>query len=127
MTLNTLLVEDSLVQAEFYKTVLEEIGLTVHVVHNGKAGLNYAYAHHPDLIILDMNLPLMNGIDVCMRLKRDDETADIPVIMLTQRDNPDDALKAIKVGALDYIAKDEFAVDTLVSTLEQLGLVVRKN
>lgn len=59
----------------------------------------------PDLILLDVMMPGMNGHEVCMRLKRNPETADIPVIFVTALDNPDDEAKGLKLGAVDYITK----------------------
>jgi DNA-binding response OmpR family regulator len=55
-------------------------------------------------------------------LNRAEETRDIPVIMLTERDEPDDAWAGLQAGAIDYIAKDDFAVEALLASLQQLGM-----
>jgi DNA-binding response OmpR family regulator len=122
MALQVLLVEDSVTQAEYYKTVLEETGLTVSVVGDGQAALEFAFNTPPDLIVLDINLPIMDGFQVCSRLSRADETRNIPIVMLTERDAANDAWTGLQAGAIDYIPKDEFAAATLLASLQQLGM-----
>ena len=76
-----LVVEDSQTQAAQLKMVLENAGdLTVELAHNGLDGLRLAQEMSPDLIVLDIVLPDMDGFQVCRRLKRDPATMDIPVI-----------------------------------------------
>lgn len=118
-----LLVEDSPTQAEYYKVVLEGFGLEVWIAGDGPEALEIAYREHPDLIVLDVNLPSMDGFQVCKRLSRSAETSDIPIVMLTERDSADDAWAGLESGAIDYIAKDNFADGTLQASLEQLGIV----
>ena len=118
--MHTLLVEDSPTQAMYYCTVLTELGLDVHTVGEGKAALSYAYEHQPDLIILDINLPDMDGFQICSRLSRAQETSDIPIIMLTERDTSDDAWHGLQSGAVDYIPKDDFAAEVLSASIRQL-------
>lgn len=77
----------------------------------------------PDLIVLDVNLPTLDGYQVCRRLKRDPETAHIPVIMFTSATRSDDALAGLDAGVDDYIVKDEFAFDNLLASLQAMGLV----
>lgn len=124
MPLEILLVEDSPTQSEYYQSILEEMGLLVHLAADGKSALEIAVAYQPNLIVLDVNLPGgMDGLQVCHRLSRLPETQQIPVIMLTQRDTSTDAIEGMKVGAVDYIAKDEFAVQTLLDSMKQLGIL----
>lgn len=123
MAVKILLVEDSSTQGEFYRTLLEEMNLEVVWMQSGQTALQYAYENHPDLVILDLNLPDMDGVQVCSRIKRTPETADIPVIMLTSRDRAHDAIIGINAGAVDYIAKDDFASDTVIMSLQQLGII----
>jgi DNA-binding response OmpR family regulator len=110
-------------QAETYRLVLEELGFQVHIVTQGKVGLEYAFNHHPDLILLDLNLPHMDPIQVCRHLNRRPEINNIPVIMLTHRDKAIYAIWGLKAGTVDYIAKSEFARYVLVASLTQLGLI----
>ena len=120
--MRALLVEDSPTQAMYYCKVLDRLGLDVHTVSEGRAALNYAYEHRPDLIILDVNLPDMDGFQVCARLHRAKETCDIPVIMLTERDASDDAWHGLQAGAVDYIPKDSFAAEVLSASIRQLTI-----
>ncbi len=118
-----LLVEDTAVQAMRFKTNLEENGCAVRWVENGLDGLKAAREAYYDLIILDIELPDINGFEVCWRLKEDPAVADIPVIMLTTRDRAEDALVGLGSGAIDYIPKDAFAELVLLETLKQMGLL----
>ncbi len=122
MAILALLVEDSPTQAQFYKDILEQLGLEVSIVDNGKDALDFAYRYHPQLIVLDVNLPIMDGFQVCSRLSRSEETSNIPIIMLTERDAAEDASAGLQSGAIDYIAKDKFAAETLSASIRQLGV-----
>ena len=78
---------------------------------------------HPDLIILDVQMPDIDGFQVCQRLKAINETEPIPIIMLTRHDDRQNALLGLKSGAVDYIPKDAFADAVLLETLRQMGLI----
>ncbi len=113
-----LVVEDSPTQAQKMVAVLNVLyGLRVAVAQDGVEALRVAERQLPDLIVLDVNLPGMDGYQVCTRLKRDPKTAAIPVIMLTSADSSQAALQGLKAGADDYIPKDVFATETLLATL----------
>lgn len=118
-----LLIEDSITQADQIAANLRRQGFQVTVANDGPEGLRAVDEFQPDVVLLDINLPSMNGYQVCSRLKRDPNTAHIPVIMLTASDSSDDILRGLNVGAVDYIAKDAFATDNLLTTLQALGLV----
>lgn len=120
--MQALLVEDSPTQAMYYRDVLNRLGLDVQVVGDGRAALSYAYEHRPDLIILDVNLPDMDGFQICSRLRRTQETCSIPIIMLTERSTSDDVWHGLQAGAADYIPKNEFAADALSASIRQLNV-----
>jgi twitching motility two-component system response regulator PilH len=122
MAMQALLVEDSPTQAQFYKDILEQLGLEVNIAVNGKDALDFAYRYHPQLIVLDVNLPIMDGFQVCSRLSRSGETNSIPIIMLTERGAAEDAQAGLQSGAIKYIAKDQFAAETLSASIRQLGV-----
>ena len=90
---------------------------------DGEEGFRLALQEHPDLIVLDMQLPKMNGLQVCEALKRGPQTRSIPVIMLTRHDDPQMITLGLKSGIVDYIPKDAFADAVLVETLRQMGLI----
>ena len=85
MAVEVLLVEDSKTQAAQIKETLESVGLTVRLAYDGPEGLREAVENTPSLIILDVKLPTMDGFQVCRRLKRNPQTENIPVIMLTEK------------------------------------------
>ena len=119
-----LIVEDSPVQAASIGELLREKGLTVLYAPNGEAGLLMAQRYLPDLILLDLEMPRMNGLDACKYLKASPRTADIPVVMLTQHaDKAELVLAGIDRGAIDFIPKDTFADAVLLETLRQLGIL----
>ncbi|MCB9456852.1 MAG: response regulator [Anaerolineaceae bacterium] len=123
MPLTALLIEDSQTQAAQIKETLESVGLEVRVVYDGPDGLRAVMENPPDLIVLDVKLPTMDGFQVCRRLKRTPATKDIPVIMLTDRASAQDTLSGLQAGADDYIPKDIFATEHLVTTLQELGIL----
>ena len=118
-----LLVEDSPTQALHFQTLLEEKGVNVLWASNGESGVEMAQEQSPDLVVLDIQLPNMNGFEVCQRLKEMEQTADIPVIMLTRFDEAESVVQGLQAGAIDYIPKDAFAGAVLLETLRQMGLI----
>ena len=123
MLYRVLLVEDSRTQALWLQLELARYGLVVEVANDGAAGLAAALGRPPDAIILDVDLPELDGCSVCRALKADPATAHIPIVMLTRRDEAQDALAGIQGGAVDYIPKDAFAEQNLVQAFQQLGLI----
>ena len=115
-----LLVEDSPTQIIEITAALKKCGFDVISATDGLASLDMVYEHHPVLVVLDVQLPTMNGYQVCRRLKRDPQTAAIPVIMMTVSDSSDATLAGLEAGADDYIAKDVFAAENLIATLNSI-------
>jgi|SRR5690349_2178957 CheY-like chemotaxis protein len=118
-----LIIEDSATQAQLTAAQLSHYDINVVLARDGLQGLRCVEAVRPDLIVLDVNLPKMDGYQVCQRLKRDEDTRHIPIIMLTSNMSSEDALKGLAVGADDYIPKDVFAIQHLLSALESLGFL----
>jgi len=101
-----LLVEDDADIALSLRTKLErEGGYDVEVVGDGPSGLARATEAPPELVVLDVNLPGMDGFEVCRRLRKTPATAAVPVIMLTARIGEDDRVRGLDLGADDYITK----------------------
>ena len=115
-----LVVEDSFSQMLKTRLSLETIGCQVVWSDTGQGGLSLAREKPFDLIVLDIELPDINGFEVCRSLKADPDPVDIPVIMLTSFDQADTALNGFTAGAIDYIPKDAFADAVLVETIKQL-------
>jgi twitching motility two-component system response regulator PilH len=118
-----LVVEDSPTEAENIRAVLTEAGLQVVWAVNGLDGLQKTREIYPDLIVMDVNMPGMNGFEVVQALKRNHQYAAIPVVMLTTNDAPESVITGFDSGAIDYIPKDVFAMRVLVETIRQMGLI----
>ena len=105
MTINRqiLLVEDDLKTVELIRLYLERDGYQVMIAHNGRDGLELARQKRPDLIVLDLMLPRVGGLDICRILRMEQST--VPIIMLTAKSTEDDILLGLDLGADDYITK----------------------
>jgi PleD family two-component response regulator len=121
-----LVIEDSHTQALHLQALLEREGLDVALAFDGKSGLEMANQDCPAVAILDVQMPEMNGFEVCKQLKETPATADIPIIMLTCRDENEAVLEGLQVGAIDYIPKDAFSDAVLLETLRQMGIIAAK-
>ncbi|MFI6010323.1 response regulator [Streptomyces sp. NPDC051243] len=102
MCAHVLVAEDDEMQAELIRRSLLSEGHTATVVHDGSAALDAVRRQRPDLVVLDLMLPVIDGFGVCRVLRRDD---DIPVLMLTARSAEDDVLLGLELGADDYMTK----------------------
>jgi DNA-binding response OmpR family regulator len=114
-----LLFEDNPSQALYLQTILQRGGYQVQVAHDGGDGWRMARTARPRLILLDVGLPTLDGFQVLKRLKHDQATAGIPVIMLTAADEPDAVARALAMGADDYLCKDD-AGQQLCAVVRQL-------
>jgi putative two-component system response regulator len=100
-----LLVDDTPESLALTSSVLSDL-YKIKIAANGKKALQIAYSQDPpDLILLDIMMPEMDGYEVCRQLKNDSQTADIPVIFLTAKSDVDDETKGFELGAVDYITK----------------------
>jgi DNA-binding response OmpR family regulator len=120
---SALVIEDSPTQALHLQALLEQQGMQVFVANDGSTGLDLAQESQPDIVILDLQMPGMNGFQVCEQLKENQLTADIPVILLTRHDDQQAVVTGLQLGAVDYIPKDAFADAVLLETLRQMGLI----
>jgi signal transduction histidine kinase len=100
-----LIVDDTPENIRFLSTLLIDQGYQVRKALTGKMALTAAQASTPDLILLDINMPQMNGYETCQLLKQNDETASVPVIFLSALNDVVDKVKAFQVGGVDFISK----------------------
>ncbi len=114
-----LVVEDSTDIATLIQHYLERAGHTVDLVTSGSDVLPRARKHAPDLVVLDLMLPGMDGLLVCQALRHDRMTAAIPVIMLTARGEEADRVRGLELGADDYVTKP-FSPKELVARIAAL-------
>ncbi len=117
-----LVIEDEEDIQELLRYNLERDGYGVVPCLSGEDGLRAIEVRRPDLILLDLMLPGLDGKEICRRLKREDATADIPVIMITARGEESDIVSGLELGADDYITKP-FSTKVLAA---RVGAVLRR-
>ena len=102
MSKKVLIIEDDANIAELLRLYLEKDGFTISIAPDGGAGVSMAQSFEPDLILLDIMLPVMDGWAVCREIRK---TSKVPVIMLTARGESNDKISGLEMGADDYITK----------------------
>jgi two-component system, chemotaxis family, response regulator PixH len=112
-----LIVEDTLSQLELIRHYLQESGYTVIEATNAREAVEKAVAQKPDLILTDVVMPEMSGFELCRLLKRQPETAQIPVVFCTSKAQEIDRMWGMRQGADAYITKP-FTREQLVNTLQ---------
>ena len=115
-----LFIEDDKFVAKLYETRLSAEGFVVEIAANGDEGLEKALHNNPDFILLDLMLPLVDGFSVLEQLKASDRTAGIPVIVFSNRSNPDDVARAKQLGALDYMIKANTPPEEIVRKMRTI-------
>lgn len=118
-----LVVDDQPINVQLLKRKLEREGMTVITAYSGKDALDLVAADKPDLILLDVMMPEMDGIEVCQRLQSSSETKSIPVIFITARTSKEGKIEGLGVGAVDYITKPIDLDETLARVQTQLRFV----
>jgi two-component system KDP operon response regulator KdpE len=109
-----LVVDDDREMLETLRLILDAEGFNVITARDGRSGLRAAYQHHPDVILLDIIMPEMDGFEVCHRLR---EMTDVPIIFLTAKGTIEDIVQGLSAGADDYITKP-FNRSELISRLK---------
>jgi CheY-like chemotaxis protein/anti-sigma regulatory factor (Ser/Thr protein kinase) len=118
-----LVVDDQPINVQLLKRKLEREGMEVATSYSGREALDLVAANKPDLILLDVMMPDMDGIEVCQRLQADEATRSIPVIFITARTSKEGKLEGLGVGAVDYITKPIDLDETLARVQTQLRFV----
>lgn len=118
-----LLIDDNLNNLWVLTDLLRSNGYQVRVANNGRRGLEAAHLARPDLIMLDISMPDLDGFEVCRTLKGDPALADVPVIFLSARWEGADKVKAFKVGGADFVQKPIHVQEVLTRVQHQLRLV----
>ena len=124
---NILIVDDLIENLHFLRKVLNKHGYTVRSVTNGKMALRTIHHNLPDVILLDIKMPEMDGYEVCEALKADETTSEVPVIFLSALDEVLDKVKAFKVGGVDYITKPFQAEELIARIQTQLTIQQQKH
>lgn len=115
-----LLIEDEPLIIKMYSRALAAAGFEIAAATNGPDGLRLAVAKKPDLILLDIMMPMMSGLEVLQRLKKKDSLKDIPVIMLTNLSDEGEVRATTLLGAVAFIVKSEIEPKQLVAKVKEI-------
>ncbi len=114
-----LVVDDNEVDRKIIQNILNKAGYRVLLAENGKIGLNIVREESPDVIVLDCDMPVMNGIDMCTQVKADEKTREIPVLFLTGSETPMNVVKCFELDAANFLQKPVYA-KTLLSQIKSI-------
>ncbi len=115
-----LLVEDSLTTREVERSILLSAGYNVDIASNGKEALAKIGIKEPDVVVTDIEMPVMNGFELTATMRGNPKYKHIPVIMVTSKSSEEDRMKGLQVGAQAYVTKSEFSQEELLDTIERL-------
>ena len=115
-----LFIEDEISLQTTLGGALKEAGFEIENAYDGETGLKTAQTSKPDLILLDLILPKMDGFQVLKDLKSGFETKDIPVIVLTNLESADDVGKVIALGATTYLVKSNYELGDIVTKIKEI-------
>jgi DNA-binding response OmpR family regulator len=116
-----LLVDDSETSLMMAKMILSKANYDILVAKDGQAGVETAARERPDLVLLDVVMPRMNGFEACAALKAQPETSGIPVIMVTTRGEGESVESGFSAGAADYVTKPVNGLELLTKVRSALG------
>ena len=106
-------IEDDAAVRRVLSRILEDAGYAVMAMPDGDSGLRAVTEHHPDMLILDLTLPRMDGLEICRRLRADSRTVTLPIIVLTAHTSTSDMVAALDAGADDFVTKPFQQVELL--------------
>ena len=115
-----LIIEDDPLMLRMYQKIFKFEGFEVTVASNGEEGIEQTRKEKPTLILLDIMMPKMNGLEVLDKLKNDPVTKKIPIVMLTNLAGSNDAEKALTLGAVKYIVKSEFDPKQVTNMVKEI-------
>ena len=115
-----LLVDDDRLMVKMYQGKFEDDGYEVAVATNGELGIDKALEFKPDLILLDIMMPKVNGLEMLKRLKEKETTKKIPVILLTNVGSEEDAKHGLSLGAVAYLVKAHYDVKDIVKKVKEV-------
>ena len=121
MSERILVADDDRVTARFLHSLLSEKGYEVHVAEDGEQALELVGTHHPDLILSDMVMPFVDGMDLLRVLRGDARLSRIPIILLSLKDREEDIVAGLEGGADDYVVKPFNARELLVRVRKLLA------
>lgn len=115
-----LIVEDDQFLLRMYKKKFEVAGFEVEIAGDGEEGLLRMRTTKPDIVLMDIMMPKLNGLDAIVQAKADNLIKNIPVLVLTNLSNTDDAQSAVTNGALGYLVKSDFTPSQVVDKVKEI-------
>ena len=117
-----LIVEDELSMQRALKNKLEQSGYKISVASDGAGALDEIRSKKPDLVLLDLIMPKLDGISVLREVKKDDELRNIPVVILTNLSTGDKVAEAMQLGTFDFLVKANYSLDDVLKKVrERIG------
>jgi len=116
-----LIVDDSPIQCKIFANTLKVNGFQVVIGENGRQGVDLALAHHPDLILMDISMPEMDGLSATRELRTHAEMAEVPILALTATTDPDDLEKARQAGYTGSVNKSMDRTEFVAKVRAWLG------
>ena len=116
---NILFIEDEYALQKTFREFLSQKGYTLISAMDGEEGLELANTRKPDLILLDLILPKIHGFDVLKKLKDDEKTKNIPIIVLTSLEGVGDVDKVVELGATTYLIKSQYTLEEVLKKVEE--------
>lgn len=122
-----LIVEDDILIARMYQKIFESEGNKVFIAQDGQAGLDMARTLLPTVILLDIMMPKLNGMQMLEELERDPKISGIPVVVLTNLSGTNDAERALSLGAIKYIVKSEHKPKEVYEIVKEILIGYTRN
>lgn len=115
-----LIIEDEPAQATTIDIAMKKAGFETVIARDGLEGLNMATSNVPDLILLDLVLPKIDGVSVLKQLRANDATSKIPIVILTNLASGETVREVIEAGGTDYLVKTDYTLEQLVHKVEDI-------
>ena len=115
-----LFIEDEAALQKTFSDILKSEGFEVISALDGETGLNLAKKENPDLILLDLILPKIHGLDLLKEIKQNENTKNIPVIVLTNVESIEKIDKALELGATTYLVKSDYSLEDVIAKVKKI-------
>jgi len=115
-----LLIEDDKFLSDIYVTKFAKLGYKIDTAYDGEEGIKKIKKEKPDIVLLDIRLPIKDGFGVLKEAKADEKIKDIPIILLTNLGQKEDIEKGLKLGAVDYLIKAQFTPQEVVDRIKKI-------
>lgn len=124
--LKIIIIEADEFLSDIYKTKFESEGFKVTAINDGAKGLKAIQVKKPDIVLLDVLLPKLDGFTILQTLKKDEATKGIPVVLLTSLGQKEDVKKGLEMGAADYLIKAHFKPSETVDKVKKILILLKK-